>query len=147
MFAVRSSWRQFGVQNSENLRVAGRAEELAVAVYRHTATFPREERFGLTVQMRRAAVSIASNIAEGCGRRGNRALLASLYIASGSASELACQLRIASKLGYGDSHSADELRLEIQHVARMLAGLVRFLRANPDWRRDEGHPQEGPRRV
>jgi four helix bundle protein len=133
---MRCDCRQFGVQNSMNLRVAQRAETLAVAVYRHTATFPSAERFGLTAQMRRAAVSIASNIAEGCGRRGNRALLACLYIASGSISELACQLRIASTLSYGDSHSAAELQLEIQHVARMLAGLVRYLRAHPEWKRE-----------
>ena len=127
--------------------MAARAEELAVAVYRHTATFPPAERFGLTVQMRRAAVSIASNIAEGCGRRGNRALLAFLYIATGSASELDCQLKISSRLGYGDSHSADSLRLELQHVARMLASLVRFLREHPDWRHNEDRPKDSPRRV
>jgi len=119
-----------------NLKVAQRAELLAVAVYRHTSTFPSAERFGLTAQMRRAAVSIASNIAEGCGRRGNRALLAYLYIAAGSVSELACQLRIASTLSFGDSHLAEQLRLEIQHVARMLAGLVRHLRAHPERKRD-----------
>ena len=119
-----------------NLKVAQRAELLAVAVYRHTSTFPSAERFGLTAQMRRAAVPIASNIAEGCGRRGNRALLAYLYIATGSVSELACQLRIASTLSFGDSHLAEQLRLEIQHVARMLAGLVRYLRTHPDWKRD-----------
>ena len=130
------------MQDSKNLRVAERAEVLAVAVYRHTASFPSAERFGLTAQMRRAAVSVASNIAEGCGRRGNRALLACLYLASGEASELTCQLRIATSLGFGDSNAAEALALEIRHVSRMLASLVRFLRAHPDWRTDDdGRPE------
>jgi four helix bundle protein len=60
------------MQNTENLIVAGRAEDLAIATYRHTESFPRAERFGITSQMRDAAVSIASNIAEGCGLRSNR---------------------------------------------------------------------------
>jgi len=84
--------------------------------------------------MRRAAVSIASNIAETCGGRSNRALLAILYIASGSASELTCQLKIASALGFGDSRSAEALQLQIKHVARMLERLTTFQRQQPPWR-------------
>jgi len=118
------------MQDTRNLRVAQHAHRLAIAVYRHTERFPSSERFGLTSQMRRGAVSIASNIAEGCGRRSNRALLACLYIASGGASELSCQLDIAIALEFGDRSSADALRLEIQHVARMLARLTAFLRTN-----------------
>ena len=88
--------------------------------------------------MRRAGVSIASNIAEGCGRRTNRELLAFRYIAAGSASELACQLAIANDLGFGDANSASELHAELQRVARMLARLIGFLRNQPAWRRNEG---------
>jgi four helix bundle protein len=126
------------MQSTKNLVVAERARALATAVYRHTASFAPSERFGLTSQMRRAGVSIASNIAEGCGRRSNRELLAFLYIASGSASELACQLEIANDLGFGDAHSADELKAELLRVARMLARLIGFLRNQPAWRRNEG---------
>ena len=80
--------------------------------------------------MRRAAVSIASNIAEGCGRRSNRELLTFLYFAVGSAKELACQLRIATDLGYSDSASADLLREQIMRVSKMLSRLITFLRRN-----------------
>ena len=126
------------MQDTGNLRVAAHARRLAIAVYRHTAAFPPSERFGLTSQMRKSSVSIASNIAEGCGRRSNRALLAFLYIASGSASELMCQLDIATGLKFGDESSARALREEIRYVARMLARLTGFLRAQPAWRKTEG---------
>jgi four helix bundle protein len=119
------------MQSTKNLVVAEHARRLATAVYRHTETFPAVERFGLTAQMRRAGVSIASNIAEGCGRRSNRELLTFLYIAAGSASELACQLEIANDLGFGDLHSAEELKVQIQVVARMLSRLIGFLRNQP----------------
>src|SRR5690349_473738 len=128
------------MQNPENLVVADYAHRLAVATYRHTASFPSAERFGITSQMRRAAISIASNIAEGCGRRSNRELLSFLYIAMGSANELACQLRIAADLGFGDPASADRLSTEVNRVAKMLARLITFLRTQPAWRRKEGRP-------
>jgi four helix bundle protein len=70
------------MQDTNNLRVAHQARQLGVAVYRLTAEYPSSERFGLTAQMRRAAVSIGSNIAEGCGRRTNREFVPFLYIAS-----------------------------------------------------------------
>lgn len=117
------------MQNPKNLVVSEYAHKLAIGIYRHTETFPASERFGLTSQMRRAAVSIASNIAEGCGRRANRELLQFLYIAAGSASELACQLRIATELGYGNQSSAESLSDESRRVARMLARLIAFHRA------------------
>jgi len=125
------------MQDAENLVVAEYAHQLAVATYRHTELFPAVERFGITSQMRRAAVSIASNIAEGCGRRSNRELLQFLYIASGSAKELACQLRIATDLGFGDPASAERLSAETKRVAKMLARLVSFLRSEPARRQNE----------
>ena len=70
------------MQNPANLRVAHAAEELADLVYDFTATFPSEERYGLTVQMRRAVVSVGSNIYEGCSRQTNKSLVAFLYIAA-----------------------------------------------------------------
>jgi four helix bundle protein len=117
------------MQDTGNLAVTEHAHRLAVAVYRHTNAFPATERFGLTSQMRRAAVSIASNIAEGCGRRSNRELLQFLYISAGSAKELACQLRIATELGYGEQVSAEALSDETGRVARMLARLIAFHRS------------------
>src|SRR6478735_3585936 len=107
------------MQPTTNLRVAEQATKLAVAVYRMTSAFPKEERFGLTAQMRRAAVSVGSNIAEGCGRRGNRELLQFLYIASGSASELAFQLRLACALGFGEEATVDATRTELLSLVQL----------------------------
>ena len=129
------------MQDAENLVVAEHAHQLALATYRHTESVPTSERFGLTAQMRRAAVSIASNIAEGCGRRSNRELLTFLYIAAGSAKELACQLRIATDLGYGDPSAAKRLDVHARRVAKMLARLITFLRNRPAWRNKEGSPR------
>src|SRR6266545_4552643 len=112
------------MQNPLNLRVTTIAEDLAVAVYQHTAAFPDTERYGLIVQMRRAAISIGSNICEGCGRETNRGLVPFLFIAMGSASELQYQLRIATRLGFGNTESATALAAEIVRLKRMLAALV-----------------------
>ena len=86
------------MQNAANLRVTGEARHLAVTAYRATDGFPAAERFGLSSQMRRSAVSIGSNIAEGCGRFGNRELVQFLQIAFGSVSELEFQAQIAAGL-------------------------------------------------
>ena len=116
------------MQNARNLVVADYAHRLAIATYRHTESFPGSERYGLTSQMRRAAVSIPSNIAEGCGRRSNHELLSYLYIASGSARELACQLRIATELSLGEAPSAGRLAGEVQRLLRMLNRLIAYHR-------------------
>jgi four helix bundle protein len=129
------------MQNTKNLRVVEHAERLALVVYRLTAAFPREERFGLAQQMRRAAVSIGSNIAEGCGRRGNRELLNYLYIAMASASELAYQLSLSEKLAFGIDADRSEAVAELERVQRMLNRLTAFLRAQPAWRRKEDAPR------
>ena len=133
-------WHLGVMHDSRNLRVAEEAEDLAVATYEHTVKFPRSECFGLTSQMRRAAVSISSNIAEGCGRRNNRELLPYLSNAAGSASELASQLRIATRLHFGDSSSAEQLRLRTLGVSKMLTRLISYHSAQPAKR------QRGPSR-
>jgi four helix bundle protein len=122
------------MQATKNLRVAEHARRLGVAVYRLTANFPVSEQFGLTSQLRRSAVSIGSNIAEGCGRRTNRELLAFLYIASGSASELEFQLLMAQDLAYGDASELSLVLRETQITRRMLSRLTAFLRSQPAWR-------------
>ena len=86
--------------NFRELVVWKRAQDLALAVYRSTSSFPKEEPYGLTSQMRRAAVSVSSNIAEGCGRQGDRELARFLQIARGSVRELECQLILSRDLGY-----------------------------------------------
>jgi four helix bundle protein len=129
------------MQDAKNLVVGEQARALALAIYRHTESFPRSECFGLTSQMRRAAVSIASNIAEGCGRRSNRELLTFLYISAGSAQELGCQLEIATALGFGEPPSAERLSHDLGRVVRMLNRLISFHRAQPAGRRNEGRPR------
>jgi four helix bundle protein len=128
------------MQDTKNLIVAEHARKLAVVVYGLTAAFPPEERFGLAQQMRRSAVSIGSNIAEGCGRRGNRELLNHLYIAFASSSELAFQLELAADLRFGTELGREATRGELQRVQRMLNRLTSYLRAQPAQRRKEGPP-------
>jgi four helix bundle protein len=112
------------MQDPKNLAVSNRALELALAVYRLTRQFPTEERFGLTAQMRRAAVSVGSNIAEGCGRWGNRELLQFLHVAYSSAAELAFQLSIATQLDLGQVADREHAAVLIDHVQRMLNRLM-----------------------
>ena len=130
-----------GMQATKNLVVAAHAERLALAVYELTAAFPPEERYGLAQQMRRAAVSVGSNIAEGCGRRGNRELLNHLYIAMASGSELEFQLGLAEKLAFGADEARKEVAAALNRVQRMLNRLTAYLRAQPAWRRKEGAPR------
>jgi four helix bundle protein len=131
------------MQNTKNLIVAERARVLAILVYRATAAFPADERFGLATQMRRAAVSVGSNIAEGCGRRGNRELLNHLYIAFASAKELAFQLQLAEDLDFGAPEDREAVRRELDRVERMLNRFTSFLRSQPAWRRKEGPTRPG----
>jgi four helix bundle protein len=117
------------MQNAANLRVTGEARTLAVAVYRATSRFPAAERFGLTSQMRRAAVSVGSNIAEGCGRFGNRELVHFLQIALGSVSELEFQAQIAIDLEFLPEGGDAQLIDQISDVKRMLARLIKSHRS------------------
>lgn len=100
---------------------------LAEKVYSVTAKFPKSEIFGLTSQMRRAAISIPSNIAEGAARQTNKEFIQFLYIALGSCAELDTQLILSEKLSFsvGD-HSY--LKDEIERIMRMINGLIRNLR-------------------
>ena len=98
------------------------ALDLVEAVYRLTDRFPSNEQFGLTAQIRRAAVSVPSNVAEGAGRIGEREFLRFLGIARGSLSEVETQLHIAHRLGYVDDwKEADEL---ISRTFGLLGGLI-----------------------
>jgi four helix bundle protein len=117
------------MQDPHNLRVTDVAEALAADVYRFAATLPADERFDLQRQMRRAASSIPLNIYEGCGRQGNRALLPFLHIALGSSSELQAQLRLAARLQIGDPSQAGPLLGRTIHLKRMLARLIKAIRA------------------
>ena len=101
-----------------------RAMDLVKEIYRCTRTFPRDEMFGLTSQMRRASVSIPSNIAEGKGRHSTRELVQFLYTARGSLLELETQICIARDLDYLEEASAKSLSARVVEVARILSGLI-----------------------
>jgi four helix bundle protein len=119
------------MQSAKSLRVYHAAEELAVRVYRVARLLPVEERFALSQQLRRSAVSVGSNIAEGCGRDSDAELTRFLRIALGSATELEFQLRIATRLGLlgGDQISVPlDACLTVQ---RMLTRLIVAVRPAP----------------
>lgn len=108
-----------------------RGMELAEAGYHATAAFPREEQFGLTSQMRRAAVSMVSNIAEGSARHGRAENAQFVSIAIGSASELDTQLELAKQLGFPSEAAWQRLDSTLSEVDRMLIGLAKYLRSSP----------------
>jgi four helix bundle protein len=115
-------------ESFKDLIVWQRSVELALAIYKLTATFPNTERFGLTNQLRRASVSIASNIAEGYGRSTTGEYLLFLGHARGSNFEIQTQLTIASGLGFGslpDRRTAENLTNE---VGRMLVVMMKKLK-------------------
>jgi four helix bundle protein len=108
-------------RNHRGLKAWQQAMALVEQVYRHTARYPESERFGLVSQMRRATVSVPSNVAEGFARSGSRELLHFLSIASGSLSELDTLVELASRLGY--ERQPDDLRQAIDDVAGLVMGL------------------------
>jgi len=100
-------------------------------LYDYSNGFPREEIYGLTSQMRRAAVSIPSNIAEGCGRSSNKELLRFLDIALGSLSELDTQMVISDMLGYKKLTSQyTEIRDQLRRIRQMIINLMKALNKN-----------------
>ena len=109
-----------------------KAIELVVDIYSCTRSFPREELYGLAGQLRRAAVSIASNIAEGKGRRTDREFLQFLHHARGSVFEVETQLTIASRLGYMPEAEVLRLGNSASEIARMLNGLIKAITSIAD---------------
>jgi four helix bundle protein len=101
--------------------------QLSVLVYRLSKQFPREETYGLSNQMRRAAVSIPSNIAEGAGRLNTQEYKQYLGIARGSSFELQTQLTIARELGFGDIEQLHEAESICDEIGRMLFGVIQAL--------------------
>ncbi|MEK6283475.1 MAG: four helix bundle protein [Acidobacteriota bacterium] len=111
----------------ERLDVWTKAIEFVVAVYRATDSFPKDERFGLTSQLRRAAVSIPANIAEGAGRKSPKEFAYFLSNSQGSASEVDTELLIASRLNYLEEHKYLALRSSLDDIGRMITGLCQHL--------------------
>lgn len=99
---------------------------LVVAVYQYSAKFPDSEKFGLTSQIRRAAVSVPSNIAEGCGRSSDKELKNFLHIARGSLNEVSCQVDIAKRLFQDrNNNEANEIKMSITAVSKMLYAMIK----------------------
>ena len=109
-----------------------KAIELVADIYSCTRSFPREELYGLAGQLRRVAVSIASNIAEGKGRRTDREFLQFLHHARGSVFEVETQLTIASRLGYMPEAEVLRLGHSASEIARMLNGLIKAITSITD---------------
>jgi four helix bundle protein len=118
------------MQNFRELKVWVRAHELTLAVYRASKAFPPHERYGVTGQIRRASASIATNIAEGCGRNSRAELSHFLQIASGSASEVEYSLLLARDLGFLETDSYATLTSKATETRRMLAALIRRLKTD-----------------
>jgi len=119
------------VKDFRKLEVWEKAHQLAVSAYKATASFPKEEQYGLTSQIRRAALSIPANIAEGCGRGSDSDFARFLQIAMGSGSELEYEFILARDLGCLDATQHVELEKTVQSVKQMLAALLRTLRNRP----------------
>ena len=117
------------MQDFTNLKVWQKAHDFTVNLYKITVSFPSEEKFGLTNQIRRASVSIESNISEGCGRNGDKEFSRFLDIAQGSAYEVRCQILIARDLGYLDINKSEFLTDKINEVSRMINSLNQKLKA------------------
>ena len=111
-------------QNYEDLVVWQRAVELAVQIYALTTTFPDDERFGLTSQLRRSAVSVSSNIAEGRGRLTEGDFRQFLGVAQGSTYEVQTQLLIAKKLRFGSPDAIAQCEDLSNEVSKMLGALI-----------------------
>ncbi|MEO5960201.1 MAG: four helix bundle protein [Opitutaceae bacterium] len=117
------------MKNYRELTVWKSGHSLTLEIYRQTKSFPKDELFGLTSQMRRAASSIAANIAEGCGREGDAELKRYLNIALGSACELDYFILLAGELGYLESPAHSTAADEILRLRRQLGAFIQKLKA------------------
>jgi len=115
------------LKNYKELKVWQRFYQLCLEIYRITKGFPKEERYGLTSQIRRAAVSVPRNIAEGYGRKTTPEYIRFLYIAYGSNCELETQILLSGDLGYIETGKLEMLLEGIGEVERMLKALIKSI--------------------
>ncbi len=118
------------MRDYHKLRAFELADQLALAIYKCTKSFPKEEMFGLTSQIRRAAVSVPSNIVEGCAKSSQADYMRFLEIAYGSVCEVEYQLSLAKRLGFLESQSAKETTSLANETGRVLNGLLRSLKSD-----------------
>ena len=113
-----------------NLEVWKHSLNFVTKIYKITANFPADEKFGLVSQMRRAAVSIPSNIAEGAARNSKKEFINFLHIAQGSTAELETQILISRNLNFVTQSQAQPLVKELEEISRMIIGLQKSLRSS-----------------
>jgi four helix bundle protein len=118
------------MQDFKKIQVWEKAHQLTLRRYKITSSFPKEEVYGMTSQIRRASASIPANIAEGCGRDAQTELARFVHIAGGSASELEYHLMLAHDLGYIDDEAYPELDSAINEIKRMLNGFEKTVQSN-----------------
>jgi len=116
------------IKSFRDLEIWKRSVDLVEEVYAVTRTFPKEEMYGLTSQMRRSAVSVPSNIAEGFTRFHNREYKQFLYMSLGSGAELTTQIIISARLKYMERSKADALIHNIEEISKMTMGLIKKLK-------------------
>ena len=116
------------MKDFRQLKVWEKSHQLAI--YKATKEFPKEELYGLTSQIRRASMSIPTNIAEGCGRNTDADFAGFLQMAMGSASETEYQLLLSYDLGFLNKEQCDKLNIDVTEIKRMLASLLKTLRAD-----------------
>jgi four helix bundle protein len=112
------------MRNYRDLQVWTKAHKLTLDLYRLSQTFPREEIYGITSQLRRAAVSIGANLAEGCGRRTSTELARFVRIATGSASELDYHLLLSRDLGFINNEDFKRTSSDLTEVRKMLTSFL-----------------------
>jgi len=118
------------MKTHKDLIVWKKSIDLVTLIYKHTLNFPKPEQYGLTNQMRRSAVSIPSNIAEGAGRVSTKEFLHFLSISVGSSSELETQLIISGNLGFLKTSIVEQLLTEIEDIRKMTVGLMKSIENN-----------------
>jgi four helix bundle protein len=131
------------LKDFKELKVWHKAYGLALAIYEASRPFPREEIYGLTSQLRRSAISIGANIAEGCGRRSDGELVRFLQIARGSSSEVEHHLLLARDLKFLPVETHRNLEKQLQEVQRMLTSLVSAIQEKAGSRPDRAAVTKG----
>lgn len=115
------------MKDFRKLNVWKNAHDLTLRLYQVTSSYPDNERYGLISQIRRASVSIPTNIAEGCGRKSDAELSRFLHIALGSASEIEYLIMLSTELNFIDQNLSSDLNFKIQEIKRMLTSFIKKL--------------------
>jgi four helix bundle protein len=118
------------MQNYRNIKAWQKSHELVLSLYKITTKFPKDELYGLTSQIRRAAASIPANIAEGCARGGDPEFSRFLHIAQASASELDYHLLLAKDLELIEAQEYESLSEALDHIRRMLTNFIQSLKSH-----------------